>query len=157
MDANNWNPTQLLELWLRDPVAAQSAVHDVLRGTLLARASQDSRLAPLAQLLTRSAANEQPSTHQRVEPVVTREARVAEHLRVKLREMRAELTALHARNDRLAAALGACAYCWGEEADCESCGGVGRPGWRQPSKQLFEVFVKPVLTITKENNDAELR
>jgi hypothetical protein len=55
----------------------------------------------------------------------------------------ARYTDLVDRNLTLAAALGAC-DCWGENVDCETCAGDGRPGWLPPEPGLFAKYVKPV-------------
>ncbi|MEU6040722.1 hypothetical protein ABZ801_35525 [Actinomadura sp. NPDC047616] len=51
---------------------------------------------------------------------------------------------LRARNDALAAALGACG-CWGTRAHCPLCGGAGEPGWALPDRSLFACYVHPAL------------
>lgn len=45
----------------------------------------------------------------------------------------------------LAAAIGACTDCWGEDPDCQTCEGEGRPGSFLPHRGCFEVFVLPVV------------
>ena len=56
-----------------------------------------------------------------------------------------ELEALHEVNDTVAAALGACRYCWGGDELCEECQGAGAPGSRMPDKALFQELVLPAL------------
>jgi hypothetical protein len=51
-----------------------------------------------------------------------------EHLRDVARRMDGELRVLRRRNAQLAAALGACPHCWGEDAECGTCAGEGVPG-----------------------------
>jgi hypothetical protein len=48
-------------------------------------------------------------------------------------------------NTALAAALGSCENCWGEDAGCDRCGGEGVPGWRPVNKRLFAIYVQPCL------------
>jgi hypothetical protein len=48
------------------------------------------------------------------------------------------------RDAALAAALGAC-DCWGEDADCPICRGLGAPGWELPDRRLFATYVRPAL------------
>jgi hypothetical protein len=48
-------------------------------------------------------------------------------------------------NQRLAEALGACAYCWGEDSSCDQCGGDGGPGWTTINMQKFILYVLPGL------------
>jgi hypothetical protein len=47
-------------------------------------------------------------------------------------------------NILLAAALGAC-ECWGLQADCRLCRGLGSAGWIQPEPELFDEFVRPAV------------
>jgi hypothetical protein len=57
------------------------------------------------------------------------------------------------RNSILAAALGACDNCWGEQSLCPVCQGVGLPGWILPDEQLYASFVHPaVRAITHSRN-----
>jgi hypothetical protein len=48
-------------------------------------------------------------------------------------------------NNSLAAALGSCDNCWGEDQNCEKCNGDGLPGWREVNKRLFNIYVQPCL------------
>lgn len=57
----------------------------------------------------------------------------------------AELTTLRERNDLLAAALGACHLCFGDDAWCPHCGGRGRPGSRRPAPGPFKRYLRPLL------------
>ncbi len=47
--------------------------------------------------------------------------------------------------ETLAAALGACPACWGEDQACSQCRGRGAPGAYPPDRQTFADFVLPVL------------
>jgi hypothetical protein len=51
---------------------------------------------------------------------------------------------LVARNGELAEALGAC-DCWGENGDCQFCGGDGIPGWILPDTRLFATYARPAV------------
>jgi hypothetical protein len=62
-----------------------------------------------------------------------------------LHRLYAELDELRTRNDNLAAALGACYLCWGENVNCPECHGHGRPGSTQPDRDSFVEWVVPVL------------
>ena len=61
------------------------------------------------------------------------------------RSMYSELEELRGRNDTLAAALGACYLCWGEDAMCEVCGGSGATGSAPPDGELFASLVVPAV------------
>ena len=57
-----------------------------------------------------------------------------------------ELGELHARNETLAAALGACDRCWGDDPQCPDCDGHGAPGAAVPDRALFRALVAPALS-----------
>jgi hypothetical protein len=70
---------------------------------------------------------------------------VANELREDLRKLSAELKVLRDRNDLLAAALGACCLCWGQDPDCRFCRGRGRPGFAAPDEAHIGEFVLPAI------------
>ena len=61
----------------------------------------------------------------------------------------AELEALRARNDLLAAAVGACFLCFGADPSCPECAGRGHPGSRAPEPSAYREFVLPVVRRTR--------
>lgn len=105
----------------------------------------------------RAAASEEPDEGEQEETAAVveapapymdegRAARAGEALRALRRRVHAlyaELEDLRARNDDLAAALGACAQCWGEDPACETCEGLGRPGGAPPDAYLYGRLVAP--------------
>ena len=72
-------------------------------------------------------------------------SRELNELREKMNMMLTELELLRQRNDTLAAAVGACCLCWGQNIDCRSCRGRGGPGFCIPDESLFEEFVLPAV------------
>jgi hypothetical protein len=56
-----------------------------------------------------------------------------------------ELATLREVNDTLAAALGACRYCWGGNRECGACEGYGRAGYFPPNMALFRELVLPAV------------
>ena len=72
-------------------------------------------------------------------------SRELNELREKMNMMLTELELLRQRNDTLAAAVGACCLCWGQNIDCRSCRGRGGPGFCIPDESLFEEFVLPAI------------
>jgi hypothetical protein len=70
-------------------------------------------------------------------------------LREHVESMFAELTLLRERSDNLAAAVGACCLCWGDDAECRVCRGRGRPGFAVPDRPLFEEFVLPAVLMLR--------
>lgn len=77
-------------------------------------------------------------------------ARVFGQLRRTMEEMYEELEALRERNETLAAALGACHLCWGEDFGCEVCGGTGGPGSSMPDGPLLARLVVPAARRLRE-------
>lgn len=74
-----------------------------------------------------------------------RRRRATRLLRQRFAELQDELDELRDRNDTIAAALGACYRCWGEEPDCPVCHGHGRPGSEPPDRRLFNHYIAPAL------------
>jgi hypothetical protein len=66
-------------------------------------------------------------------------------LRTHVESMFAELKQLRERMDELAAALGACCVCWGQDHQCRICRGRGNPGFSVPDQALFEELVLPAI------------
>jgi hypothetical protein len=60
-----------------------------------------------------------------------------------------EMKELRSRCDDLAAALGACPLCWGNDAECRACRGRGHPGYSVPDKKSFVKFVLPAIQMLK--------
>ena len=88
----------------------------------------------------------------------TRERQTVRRLRPHLQAVEAELDELREHNDRLAAALGACYVCWGEDPDCDECGGDGRPGSSLPDRRLFNALVAPAIrTVRAERQRRQAR
>ena len=65
--------------------------------------------------------------------------------RSRLERLNQEVADLREVNDTLAAALGACRYCWGGDETCAVCAGYGGAGWRTPNLRLFEELVVPAV------------
>lgn len=65
--------------------------------------------------------------------------------RKKLQRLYREYEILKERNEDLAAALGACPHCWGENSRCKICHGEGSPGYFTVDEEAFTEYVMPVL------------
>ena len=85
----------------------------------------------------------------------TETALAVRRLREKVEEVYEELEVLRERNDLLAAALGACYLCWGEDSQCYVCAGEGRPGLGSPDRELFTRFVAPAVHSFQRRRGAE--
>lgn len=71
------------------------------------------------------------------------------------RELREANDFLAGQIETLAAALGACAACWGEEEKCAECDGRGTSGSFVPDKEAFAEYVLP--TIRRLRQQAQAR
>ena len=70
-------------------------------------------------------------------------------LRDDVRILSAELRVLKERNDVLAATLGACCLCWGQDPECRFCRGRGRPGFTTPDESRIGEFVIPAIQMLR--------
>jgi hypothetical protein len=71
--------------------------------------------------------------------------RAAHEWRARAERSERLIDALLGKLEALACGLGACPSCWGDDADCKECGGVGRCGAFLPDRRCFELYVVPVL------------
>lgn len=129
-----------------DPLAA-------FRAQLAEQAQDNPGLAMLMQLMEQRSAPRVDDGVVDVEATYTTDPpALNESMRADLQalvqgstQLSAELETLQRRNDALAAALGACHLCFGEDAWCPRCGGRGAPGSRRPETVAFARYVRPVL------------
>lgn len=63
----------------------------------------------------------------------------------RLGNMADDVSALREINATLAAALGACESCWGDDRGCLVCHGRGAPGAVRPEPRLFRELVMPAV------------
>lgn len=118
------------------------------RAALMQMVSEQDGMDPTTQaLLSRALA---PSPEEELPVEVggddggsDRRRQALHRLRGRFDAMQAELEELRERQDLLAAALGACAECWGDDPACEVCGGTGAPGSFLPDPRLFRTLVSP--------------
>ena len=114
---------------------------------LAALTSTNPALAPLVSLLQQRLAAPpviEGEAEEISEPSPDLQQRTKELARLA-RKMFAELKVLRVRNDNLAAALGACHLCWGEDPDCPYCNGDGGVGAFVIDFELFDEIVGPAL------------
>jgi hypothetical protein len=75
---------------------------------------------------------------------------MTEELRTRSDAVAMELAVCRERVDQCAAALGACALCWGADPGCRACRGRGHPGFTLPDELLFEEMVVPAVRMARE-------
>jgi len=138
-----------------DPAAPQRAMD----GFLTDFARQNPDLAWFAQLV---AMQRQTAAHAQSEPSELEAARAevvalveqlhhsetrADKLQRHARRLAEELDEAQDRLSDLAAVLGACGLCWGEDRGCRSCRGRGKPGMFAPEpasrSRFFAQAVEP--------------
>ena len=134
-----------LQQLLAAQAQGQGGVAEVLAG------HHDPTVRLLAQLWARQAENENEEDDEDEgeflisESPTSEESNSLERMQRRCALLHEELEHHQAVSDTLASALGACPECWGEEVDCEFCGGEGTPGWELPDRRLFRRLVLPAL------------
>lgn len=103
---------------------------------------QDDEEAERSDVITMDEDDYTPSRQQRA---IQRLRKRFERMAQQIAELSEELDLLEARNDDLAAALGACYLCWGEDPECPVCAGQGKPGSVAPDRQLFNQWILPAV------------
>jgi hypothetical protein len=81
----------------------------------------------------------------------------ADELERSLGRLRHAYVELREQYRRLAAALGACARCWGDDPRCRECGGAGTSGFFDPDPELFEWYVVPAVRRVRTRRPAPSR
>jgi len=112
---------------------------------LLQQYDGDPRLRLLAQILQARA--QAPSA-------IPTPAATVEEMESRFARMRRAHAELRDQYLRIAAALGACARCWGEDARCRECGGAGTSGFFEPDRELFLCYVLPAVRRVRAQADA---
>lgn len=132
-------------------MAASGADQAALMQQMIADASAaDPRMAMVAQLLAgqQAAAAVSPGDDL-LDEVATLTGRLVEAeatieaMKRDGRRLIQSHQACRARLTDLAAALGACGLCWGEQPSCPSCRGRGRPGMVRPDMELRARLLGP--------------
>jgi hypothetical protein len=144
-----------------DPAALAQAIGggaadpvSLLLGQLTAQSPDDPRVSLLTQLMQKRIAASPPASpdeaedneaRRRADDLIRAQAVRVRELEAALRQGEAETKALRARNDEVAAALGACFLCFGADPYCSECGGHGAPGSRPPEPAAWREYVLPAL------------
>jgi 2-keto-4-pentenoate hydratase len=127
-----------------DPAALDSAA-------LMQRLGQDKpQLAPLLQMMAAQKANAASRDQVMVDATAIEIDTVSDELAALAAQLEAahsEVKLLRERCDTIAAALGACALCWGHEPACRACRGHGLPGRSLPDDALFIEYVMPAVRL----------
>ncbi|NJL22473.1 MAG: hypothetical protein HC895_19335 [Leptolyngbyaceae cyanobacterium SM1_3_5] len=68
-----------------------------------------------------------------------------EIMQQQIEDMQWQIEEMEDQNEALAAALGACYLCWGEDSECPECQGKGKPGSILPDRSLFRKWILPAV------------
>jgi hypothetical protein len=124
-----------------------------MQGLLAQVAETNPNLAPLANyLIQREAERREQEAREEAEITVEQlpdRRDSLKNLELTVHKLYRELEDLRERNDALAAALGACYLCWGDDFQCPYCHGQGATGWRSPDPDLFGQWIKPILHVRR--------
>lgn len=129
-------------------MSAMFAEHEDPRVRLIAQFMNQEATAPLREAESATAVEAEIVETERLTPPSD-----SLRLRRRIRHLTEELRAAQTIGDTLAAALGACYLCWGEDADCGFCGGDGQPGWSAPDAELFACYVAPAVERCRQAQD----
>jgi hypothetical protein len=129
-----------------DPAALDPAA-------MMQRLGQDNpQLAAIMQMMAAQKANTAARDPVVVESTAIEVDAVADELAALAAQLEAahsEIKLLRERCDTVAAALGACALCWGHDPGCRACRGHGLPGRRLPDDDLFAEYVLPAVRLVR--------
>jgi len=134
---------ELLQTLMQNPEQGRELVQTMLAE----RAASNPTVAALMQMMSQRESEPDPAR----EPSPPRRTRV-DRVRARVQDMRDELVRLRERMERLAAAVGACVSCWGDDDECVSCGGDGAPGWLDPDPIAFTDLIAPAVTRLADTN-----
>lgn len=135
-----------------DQLAAMAGGADptkIMQQMIADTGAADPRMAMVAQLLAGQQAVAASPDDALVDEMAALAGRLAEAeatIEAMKRDGRRLLQAHQACRERLAdlaAALGACGLCWGEQPTCPSCRGRGRPGMVRPDMELRAQLLGP--------------
>ncbi|MBI4495981.1 MAG: hypothetical protein HY697_03500 [Deltaproteobacteria bacterium] len=110
----------------------------------------DPRLRKMAEFMSqRSAFQASPRSIEEELSQKQRELAQIEKLVHENQELLEENQTLRERIEILAAALGACPYCWGENNSCPTCQGKGNPGSFMPDRGAYSGYVLPAVQVIR--------
>jgi hypothetical protein len=127
-----------------------------LRDSVTSLAQSDPKLAPIVEMLAQREEQLQQDVdddeqaellqQQEAEELADRRQR-ASALREQFAGIAAEVDGLRAKLGDVAAALGACPACFGDDRSCPWCRGRGGPGFMPPDPDGFDRLVMPALRL----------
>jgi hypothetical protein len=136
------------------PLIGQPSMQELLLSKL---DTSDPTTAMLAQMIASQSANQSEKSESTIDiDEDETQARKLKQLTATCRQLRqgyetlqTEMEDFRLRNDTLAAALGACYLCWGENTACENCDGQGTVGFFSIDVPAFSEFIAPALRAFK--------
>ncbi|HEV2541873.1 MAG TPA: hypothetical protein VGU70_03800 [Methylobacterium sp.] len=121
--------------------------HKVIMSALAGQTEENPHLGLLLKLVEEQGEdNHDGQLREEIrEEVRAEQAEAVSELSETARRLFADVEACRDRLASLAAALGACPACFGEDLLCETCGGAGAPGSRLPQADEFHRYVRPAI------------
>lgn len=116
-----------------------------LIGALASQGAGGPHADMLLKLLSEQGGGEEAMREEIREELRAEQAEAIAALEETARRLFAEREAGRMQLETLAAALGACPVCFGEDLLCETCHGAGVPGGRAPDPHEFKRLVAPAL------------
>lgn len=134
--------------------AGPSSIQELLLSRL---DTSDPTTALLAQMIANQSANQaeekESEANNEKDEILPRKLKqlttTCRQLQQGYEALQTEVEEFRFRNDTLAAALGACYLCWGENITCENCVGQGTAGYFAIDAPAFSEFIAPALRAFK--------
>lgn len=151
-EGETWAPSEAPEL---DSTATAMAVLEAIRSgsdpqkvmmSLLGQAADQPGADMLLKMVGETEEHGSEALREELrEEIREEQAEALDALEAAGAQLLAENRELQGRLDDLAAAIGACATCFGEDLLCETCQGAGLPGSRLPQAAEFHTYVRPAV------------
>ena len=107
---------------------------------------EDPRLLQLAHLMSQgSASRTGEEDEEKGETIEMVRSERLDALQDEIDRLKGINRILYEQCEHMAAAIGACPLCWGEDPECRECGGRGTPGAFLPHRASFAELVLPAI------------
>jgi hypothetical protein len=128
-----------------EAIRSGSDPHKVMMG-LLGQAADQPGADMLLKMVGETGADSSEALREELrEEIREEQAEALDALEAAGAQLLAENRDLQRRLDALAAAIGACPACFGEDLLCDTCEGAGVPGSRLPQAAEFHQYVRPAV------------
>jgi hypothetical protein len=149
---------------LMNMLSGQSSAEELLSGSDLDPVSRMILSQALATGNHQESDEDDTDSEEEEDYTLSRRSRAIQRLRTRfvkmqqqIEDMQQQIEEMEIRNDELAAALGACYLCWGEDPECPECQGKGHPGSVMPDRALFREWVLPAVKAAQAAKSQQLK